>query len=174
MALLDYVYEMSTSEEVCGAEDVKDKNSDGLKAIKKGLDYYKQSLNYEREEWDGTAPTPEAGNITDAALRLASTPGFIFYLDSTKYATAETVEVTINGVTKSYDVIHAEGNNHYIIVDDIHVSKYNDTMKVELDGTSFEYSLGAYMKGYTTIPEYAKALYNYVCAAKAYLKAQGN
>ncbi len=170
MALLDYVYEMSIDPDLGG----KDADSDGLKAIRKGLDYYKQSLNYEREEWDGTAPTPVKGNITDASLKLASTPGFIFYLDSTKYATAATVEVSINGVTKSYDVTTVEGSKPYIIVDDIHVSKYNDTMTVELDGVSFEYSLGAYMKGYTTIPEYAKALYNYVCAAKAYLEAQGN
>ena len=178
LALLDYVYEMSKETTLGNVGET----TPGMVAIKKGLDYYKQILNYGREEWNGIAPTPEAGNITDASLKLASTPGFIFYLSTTAsedgtikdYTNSESVSVTINGVTKSYKVTTVEGSKPYIIVDDIHVSKYNDIMTVELDGTSFSYSLGAYMKGYTTIPEYAKALYNYVCAAKAYLEAQGN
>lgn len=182
MALLDYVYEMSIEPKL-GGKDPTSSEEKGLQAVKKGLDYYKQILKYEREEWDKTAPDLKPGNITDASLKLASTPGFIFYLSTTAsedgtikdYTNSERVSVTINGVTKSYKVTTAEGSKPYIIVDDIHVSKYNDIMTVELDSVSFEYSLGAYMKGYgDNIPEYAKALYNYVCAAKAYLEAQGN
>ena len=171
LALLDYVREMSVT---LGG---KTESDDGIKAIDAGLKKYESA--YTRKTWSKTGvEIPASGNITGASLMLTSAPGFVFYLDSTEYATAETVEVTVNGTTKSYTVEHSEGGQPYFIVNDIHVSKYNDALTVKLGEQTFEYSLDVYMQGFIEnkeeIPAYANALYSYVCAAKAYLEAQGN
>ena len=164
-ALLDYVYEMS-KEPTLGNVD---ENTPGMVAIKKGLDHYGR----DRKEWKGTATIPAAGNITAASLKLASTPGFIFYL-SGDYAEASSVNVTVNGKTTSYTVTH-DGDNHYFIVSNIHVSKYTADLTVTLDNQTFTYSLGVYMQGFKDkgieIPAYANALYTYVLAAQDYLTA---
>ena len=162
LALLDYVREMSV---VLGDKTVDDA---GIRAIDAGLKQY----GYTRQTWTGTVTIPTAGNITAASLHLASDPGFIFCLNSEKYGAADEVTLTLNGAEKTYRVHHAEGNNAYILVDSIHVSKYTDDLTVTLEGDTFTYNLGVYLAGFEeTIPDYAHALYSYSLAAKAYLAA---
>ncbi len=171
VAILDYVREMSAE---FSNKTVADP---GFKAITDRLDTYKALLSDTKWDKSTTSEDLKKGNITAASLKLASTPGFIFFLDSTKYATAETVEVTINGVTKSYKVTTVEGSDPYIIVGDIYVSNYTNALTVELEGHKITYSFDLYMaytKSQGEIPAYLNAFYRYILAAQAYLGAQGN
>ncbi len=163
LALLDYVYEMSIA-----FKDESDTDTAGLDAIKKGLGYY----GYTRETWEGPGTIPTPGNITAASLKLASTPGFIFFLSS-DYEKTNEINVTVNGTETDYTVTH-DGDNHYFIVSNIHVSKYNEDLTVKVEGgEAFVYNLDAYMQGFIKkgeeVPAYAHALYSYVLAAQAYL-----
>ena len=90
------------------------------------------------------------------------------------YADKNFVSVTVNGVTKDYEVKH-EAGKHYFTVDNIHISNYRKDLTVKLGEQSFTYNFDVYMTGFkTAVPEYAHALYAYSLAAEAYLAAQNN
>ena len=163
-ALLDYVRETSVALGGVATDFA------GIKAIDACLTKY----GYARTQW--TKPenviTPAAGDVKSAALELVSTPGFVFFLNDT-YATEKSVTVTVNGVTKGYEVKH-EAGKHYFTVDNIHISNYRKDLTVKLGEQSFTYNFDVYMAGFTTVPAYAHALYSYSLAAEAYLAAQNN
>ncbi len=168
MALLDYVRETSVALGGVSAESM------GIKAIDACLAKY----HYTRTEW--TKPesviTPAAGDIKGAALELLNTPGFVFFLNDT-YAGKNSVTVTVNGVTKDYEVRHIDVNGtakHCFTVDNIHISNYRKDLTVKLGEQSFTYNFDVYMTGFTAVPAYAHALYSYSLAAEAYLAAQNN
>ena len=168
MALLDYVRETSVALGGVSTESM------GIKAIDNCLTHY----GYTRTKW--TKPenviTPAAGDIKGAALELLNTPGFVFFLKDT-YADKTTVPVTVNGVTKNYEVRHIDVNGtakYFFTVDNIHISNYRKDLTVKLGGQSFTYNFDVYMEGFTTVPAYAHALYAYSLAAEAYLAAQNN
>ena len=161
-ALLDYVRETSVA--LGGvAPDFA-----GIKAIDACLAKY----GYARTEWTKPANviTPAEGDIKGAALELVSMPGFVFFLNNT-YADKNFVSVTVNGVTKDYEVKH-EAGKHYFTVDNIHISNYRKDLTVKLGEQSFTYNFDVYMEGFTTVPAYAHALYAYSVAAEAYLATQ--
>ena len=163
-ALLDYVRETSVALGGVSAESM------GIKAIDACLAKY----HYTRTEWTNpeSVITPATGDIKGAALELLNTPGFVFFLNDT-YATEKSVTVTVNGVTKGYEVKH-EAGKHYFTVDNIHISNYRKDLTVKLGEQSFTYNFDVYMAGFTTVPAYAHALYSYSLAAEAYLAAQNN
>ena len=167
LALLDYVRETSVS---LGKVE---EDFAGIQAIDACLAQYK----YSRPEW--TKPeeviTPEAGEITGAALELLNTPGFAFFLKESYKDTAE-VTVTVNGAEKTYTVksmVNEKGvTKYYFTVDSIHISNYRNDLNITLGEQTFTYNLDVYMAGFTTVPAYAHALYAYSVAAEAYLAAQ--
>ena len=161
-ALLDYVRETSVALGGVSAESM------GIKAIDACLAKY----GYTRTEWKKTESviTPAAGDIKGAALELLNMPGFVFFLNDT-YATEKFVTVTVNGVTKDYEVKH-EAGKYFFTVDNIHISNYRKDLTVKLGGQSFTYNFDVYMAGFTTVPAYAHALYAYSVAAEAYLATQ--
>lgn len=146
----------------------------GIRAIDACLEKY----GYVRPTWSKSenAEAPVSGDITGASLHLVSDPGFIFYLDATKYTAGETVSVKINGTVKDYEIkVMAEGEAEklYISVDNIHISNYRADLNVTVGEQTFTYNLDMYMLGFgEKIPAYANALYAYSLAAEAYLAAQ--
>ena len=167
-ALLDYVRETSVALGGVSTESM------GIKAINACLAKY----GYTRTEWKKpeTVITPAVGDIKGAALELLNTPGFVFFLKDT-YADKTTVPVTVNGVTKDYEVRHIDVNGtakHCFTVDNIHISNYRKDLTVKLGEQSFTYNFDVYMTGFTAVPAYAHALYAYSLAAEAYLAAQNN
>ena len=169
MALLDYVRETSVTLGGVATDFA------GIKAIDTCLAKY----GYTRTEWKKTENviTPAAGDVQGAALELVSTPGFVFFLSDT-YADKDSVTVTVNGVTKDYEVRHIDVNGtakHCFTVDNIHISNYRKDLTVKLGEQSFTYNFDVYMAGFkTTVPAYAHALYAYSLAAEAYLATQNN
>ena len=169
MALLDYVRETSVALGDVSTESM------GIKAIDACLAKY----GYTRTEWTKpeTVIEPAAGDIKGAALELLNTPGFVFFLNDT-YADKNSVTVTVNGVTKGYEVRHIDVNGtakHCFTVDNIHISNYRKDLTVKLGEQSFTYNFDVYMTGFkTAVPAYAHALYAYSVAAEAYLAAQNN
>lgn len=145
-----------------------DVTSSGMEAIKKGLGYY----GYTRTTWDKTADVPSSTELTGAALYLAGDPGFIFFLNDS-YATADKITVKVNGTEKEYDVLH-QGDNHYIFVQDIHISNYTEGVTMTLGDETITYNLNTYIQAKykdagNDVPDYLNALYSYVLAAKTYL-----